>query len=377
MEKFKYITYREKRNSYQIKINIKTKNGMQSVVRTAKTLANALKIRTEMMKLYKLDTKLLLSVDKALKNKTDTENVLNDLLVDALKNWYTIYKKSYLEIQSQRKYETLLFKVIAPIFQTFKVKQITQDIIQSYVNSLYKRNLSTSYIRSIIKLLKQFYATVDGMKNPCNNIIYKKDIRKPKVVLTSSEKNKLLLYVKDHKPEYYFLYYLYFATGCRCGELLGLTWSNVNFADNAIHIEQTLIYNHNTKQHELKDYPKNKSSIRDIFLSPKCMFYLHYIKNQYKSNELVFCKNNGRPYSLRQVSSNFTLCAKLAGINKHVVLHSTRHYFATQLINNDVSIPVIQSLGGWNTPNTLMNVYAHSNVLKERQAMKKVVFNEL
>ena len=69
MIKHKYITYREARGIYQIKITVKVPgdNGeviSKQIVKQTKTLDAAIQIRDDLIRLYRLDVDLLLTTTK-------------------------------------------------------------------------------------------------------------------------------------------------------------------------------------------------------------------------------------------------------------------------------------------------------------------------
>ena len=78
-------------------------------------------------------------------------------------------------------------------------------------------------------------------------------------------------------------------TGCREGELFGLTWNNVNFANRTIFISQTRQYISSVGI-VIDPLPKNDSSIRHISLPPKLVELLQkYLVEQQRIAE-VLCK---------------------------------------------------------------------------------------
>lgn len=80
---------------------------------------------------------------------------------------------------------------------------------------------------------------------------------------------------------------LLFMSGARKGEIRALTWDDVNFDDDYIHINKT-------DYHGIVTAPKTKASIRDIYLPAHMMDdlqeYLNWYKdnNIYKSNYVLF-----------------------------------------------------------------------------------------
>ena len=56
-----------------------------------------------------------------------------------------------------------------------------------------------------------------------------------------------------------------FGTGARIGELLALTWNDIDYVNKMIHIDKTLVYlpEGDTMKFKMQN-PKTKKSVRDI-----------------------------------------------------------------------------------------------------------------
>lgn len=63
---------------------------------------------------------------------------------------------------------------------------------------------------------------------------------------------------------------------------------------------------------------------------------------------------------------------KKLGLPQDLHIHSTRHTFATNLIHNKVAIVDIQKLGGWSSPDVLLNLYAHTLRESQIEAVNKL-----
>lgn len=103
--------------------------------------------------------------------------------------------------------------------------------------------------------------------NPLNGVKlnskgYNASRKQEKRALTLEEMNSLLEAIKGSR--YYIPCILALQMGLRRGEILGLTWDNVDFNDKTISIEKSLLtINKTTKLHT----PKTKGSIRTIKLT--------------------------------------------------------------------------------------------------------------
>jgi integrase len=182
---------------------------------------------------------------------------------------------------------------------------------------------------------------------------------------------------KRHR--FHTAYKLLFYTGCRRSEILGLTWDCVDFNSSQINIRQVLV-NIDGKP-LLKNYPKTKSSVRTIPLHPELSKLLkqHY-KNQINESKkypdwnnpykLVFTNKDGSPHSPTYFLHNFKNAIKKLGLPKNLRVHSTRHTFATNLLQLGVAISDVQHLGGWSDTRVVLEIYSHAVQASHRSAVE-------
>ena len=193
-----------------------------------------------------------------------------------------------------------------------------------------------------------------------------KIVSKPKRIFSKEQQQKFLNDAKKYR--YYLAYELLFFTGARRSEILGLSWDKINFNNNSIFISQVLVVINNKPQ--LKLVPKNKSSIRVIPIPQELMYKLKELKEnqeQYfqkhiyvNKYNLVFCTSKGELYNPNNLLQNMKKRLKKLNLPTDLHIHSTRHTFATNLIHNKVAIVDIQKLGGWSSPDVLLNIYSHT-----------------
>lgn len=100
--------------------------------------------------------------------------------------------------------------------------------------------------------------------NPNENV---KSPRKLKVEskFFDLEQTKALLRSLDNEPiKYQAIIRLALDTGCRCGELIGLEWTDINFNTGYVSITKTLQKIHGEL---IEGTPKNNNSIRHVPIS--------------------------------------------------------------------------------------------------------------
>lgn len=371
----KYITYRASRNMYQITIRV---NG-KIVTKQAKTIEEARHIRAELIRQYKLDENLFLKIhNKAM--------VINDNLTfgDA----WEYYKKN--DILKRELTPSTLYKyaqcyaLIAPFIKRLKIKDINYEIWQDLFSALQeRRNLGYKYInthKNRVKAMYQYFIKLGVIKqNPLVNVNLKQTRTESKIPFTEKEKVMFLRCAKEYDYRLFFLFNLYFETGCRRGELLALQWQDVDFVRKSIHIRHSISKGFvNGIYTEYFGNTKTEKSKREIPVRDKTLFMLHmfYKQKNPAPTSFVFtaseyCHVSKYPFiSLSRVTSAFAYIRDISGINEKLTIHSIRHYFTSKLVVvKHVDLKTVQELGGWASSRILLDTYTHSQIDIKRRAL--------
>lgn len=157
-------------------------------------------------------------------------------------------------------------------------------------------------------------------------------------------------------------------TGMRRGELMGLVWSDIDFANNTITIQRSLQYL--PEMGVFKDETKTKSSHRVIKVPSSAISSLRgyrtwqkmtFIKNGQPWNEScqVFVTQNGTPMHPDTLTSWFRDFIRTTDLPQ-IHIHSLRHTNATLQIANGVSVTTVAGNLGHSNANTTTKVYAHA-----------------
>ncbi|MCK4968269.1 MAG: tyrosine-type recombinase/integrase [Candidatus Aenigmarchaeota archaeon] len=152
---------------------------------------------------------------------------------------------------------------------------------------------------------------------------------------------------------------LFFSTGLRVSELSNLKKENINLNKD----EFTIV-------------GKGKKT-RIVFLSPSAKYWLKkYLDQRVDLDDSLFTRyNRGKDklsdtkqgLSARSIERLVKKYAKIAGITKHVVPHTLRHSFATDLLRNGADIRSVQEMLGHSSITTTQ-IYTHIT----NQRLKKV-----
>ena len=148
-------------------------------------------------------------------------------------------------------------------------KIVKSDILKLYKN-FSERGLKYSTICTFNGILVPAFdlALADDLirKNPCIGCVkeFRKDDARERVALSRSQEREFVNYIGSsiyakHLP----MIKVALKTGLRCGELIGLTWSDVDFDEEEINVNHQLVYRKVDGKYKLyAEVPKTKSGTR-------------------------------------------------------------------------------------------------------------------
>lgn len=153
-------------------------------------------------------------------------------------------------------------------------------------------------------------------------------------------------------------------TGARRGELLALTWADVDFEAARMMIRASLS--------EVKGALSRKSPktdrVRTVALAPAALEALRKqralqeadqlaSRGLYRDGGYVFADSLGRPLMPSYVSDQFRKITKRAGVRAR--LHDSRHTAATAMILSGADVRTVGAVLGHAAPSTTLNIYGH------------------
>lgn len=245
------------------------------------------------------------------------------------------------------------------------IKEITAEQIELFYNGMVIDGFSSKTIKDqagIVKMIMRYalikrYIEVDVSQYITPPKGKAKQERQP---LTPDEIRRVQSDIfSDFGKIAYFLLY----TGLRKGELLALTYKDIDLKNNLITINKSVEYVGNTPR--IKQ-PKTASGIRKV---PLPDILIPIVKCKHSKSDIVFSQN-GEIMTKSYFSAEWKRYCKRLGIN--VTAHQFRHTYATMLFEWDISEKDAQTILGHADISTTHNIYTHISESRIIQTTKNI-----
>ncbi len=277
--------------------------------------------------------------------------------------WFRVYKKDNAKLKPAtiNDYRRMLDKMIYPVFGDKAINEITTTNIHELLNDLRKTAASTQ-TKLLITLRQIFNMAIQEQLiviNPAKGRLTKTGADKKEGRALSQEE---WLHVQSLLPELEetdrVLVALMMYEGLRRGEALGLTWDNVDFDENRLHITQQAAFN-NGSNYATIQLPKTKKSIRSLPIAQPLRTILEAIP--VRGTYVV--GNSDTPYSKSMLWKAMNRIKKILGIDD-LHPHMFRYSHATVLHELGVDDKTMQAWEGHANQSTTTNIY-----IKDSKAM--------
>ena len=222
-----------------------------------------------------------------------------------------------------------------------------------------------------------------------NDLVFRNVFRKVKVPkrgsakrqpITEDQKALILRTWRGHRMGVPALILLF--TGMRRGELIALTWNDVDLKNRVISVTKAAAFNGN--QPEIKA-PKSNAGIRTIPIPEQLVPILRETKSSGKS--LYVCPDAGggimsdrgwlTSWNSYQHYLNIQAGGKDASRSNPKIVavepftaHQLRHTYATMLYDAGMDVKTAQELLGHADPSVTMNIYTHLSTQKKDAALQ-------
>lgn len=275
-----------------------------------------------------------------------------------------------------------------------KVANIERREIIALQKSLLDKGYNTYTVNHTITILHQLFKSAVTneiiIKNPCDSIktlkrIETKASETTHRALTPEEQKQ---FMEQAKTSYYYEFLsLMLSSGMRIGEVAALSWNDIDYFKNVIHVTKTVA--RDSDGNITIDTPKSISSKRDIPLTETIKQVLKMQKEKSKlwSQSNIISLNN-RQYNfiflnqsgeiILNGSINLAIRKILTELaNKNIIIedfssHAFRDTFATRFIEQGGSLQTLKTILGHESLTMTADLYAHVLPNTKQEEMDKI-----
>ena len=287
-----------------------------------------------------------------------------DMKLSSFVDVYFDDKAPRLKERSIMTKRTLIETKILPYFGDKQMNDITAVDIIKWQNALLNQEYKPTYLRMIQNQLtalfnhaERFYDLKD---NPCKKVDKMGRANAKELNFWTKDEFEVFIQCFTEEEEMYrIIFLMLFWLGCRVGELLALTESDIDLEGGTVSISKTYFRNKT-------DYitaPKTESSNRKItipqFLQDEIK---QFLDRQYElmPEERIF------PITDRAIQKKMKQKTEQAKL-KPIRVHDLRHSHIALLIEKGMQPLVIAQRVGHDSVNTTMNIYGHLYPNKQKQ----------
>lgn len=307
-----------------------------------------------------MDAAVLKLKDEDSKGPTDAS--LKDITFEQFSKMYLEHVKLYRSANTIITYQTVLnrFKDL----NDMQISKITLMDIQSIVDRFTVEGLNPNTIHDYIRKLNIIF---NAAMNEYD-LITKLPTRKLKSNTAKIDKNKRALNLNEEETileeiknrDFHLIILIALKCGLRIGEIIGLTWDNIDLEKAIIKVKQQW------KKLDTGEYGpgtlKSKNSYRNV---PIPLNIIPQLKKFKKIENL-----NGRVFNFKNTAS--TAIALNRALSKYnITVHELRHTYGSKLIANGMSFTEAAELLGHTVEETI-RTYSHVNDDMRKKAIELI-----
>ena len=266
----------------------------------------------------------------------------------------------------QTTYEDYLGKVrknLAPYpIADIKLENITPEMLENYQKQLIE-DKGTSINERVMNLvkstLKKLHERGQIETNPMTDIRIPKHVKKERRPLTHHEQ-EIILSELDLDELKDFAIFFALMLGCRLGEICGLTWDDIKRGE--VRVEEQFARVRGSV-YDMKDL-KTDSSYRIV---PIPANLVDFIESKRKKG-YIFSDDGVKPFDRKRIQRRYKRICEKHNIDS--TFHCTRHTFATNLAEQNVSPFILKKILGHAKIETTLK-YTHIGLNAVRETMNE------
>ena len=295
--------------------------------------------------------------------------------------WLSLRLTDIKESTYQR-YIMLIQLHILPYLGKIRINCLTAEILSDYIKKLLKSGrldgrggLAEKTVNDVVSILKSALKQV-GRKYAVDGSLF--DVKMPAVRKKRVETlgdwecetmSRSILANPDLNGVGYLLALNY---GLRLGEVCGLKWSDISFAERTVTVSRTVLRLKNGMRTQLTvQTPKTETSARTIPLTAEMLLLLGKLRNSAPEDAYLLTGKRTLPMEPRTMQYRFKSFLKSHGLKNHH-FHALRHTFATRSIERGFDAKTLSEILGHRSVKTTLQLYVHPTLLHKRKIVEAV-----
>ncbi len=325
--------------------------------------------------------------------------------------WLSEYAEKQMERTSIERCESSLNNIILPAIGHLKLSEVQPLHLTKLYNELAENGYiqngkQKSYSARTIKRIHQIISSLNTAvywqlieSNPCQRVkppkvekqadvkhftleqtqAFLKQLNAPYIVAhwgrtkKDGSESKKHYDIKEIPLQFKVLFQLAVFGGFRRGELIALTWDDIDFQNHTVTINKASA---RTKDGIITKTPKTFSSNRTVTLPVDTMNIMQNYRTEqqtyrlslgtyWKGENYLFIQNDGQQMDISTPNKVFKKVIRIYNETHEdklpeITLHGLRHTSATLLISQNVDVKTVSNRLGHSETSTTMDIYAHA-----------------
>lgn len=288
-----------------------------------------------------------------------------------LEEWLAVCVKPTVKQRTYEKYERICRKKLCAL-GGYSLEKLTAPVLQAFVAKM-TVCLAPNTVNVIISVLKNSLKKAVALgvtgREYASGIARPRASEKKVECFSQEEQKKLEAVVLNGQKKKLVGILLCLYTGLRIGELLALTWEDIDFSSGILSVTKSCHDGWgNGGYRKIVEPPKTDSSKRLIPIPKQLIGVLKRAKREVGGTYVV---GGDKLISVRSYQRTFSLLQKKLEI-PHRGFHALRHTFATRAIECGVDVKTLSELLGHKNPIVTLNRYVHSLMEHKQMMMNKL-----
>jgi integrase len=241
-------------------------------------------------------------------------------------------------------YEKRIRLHIQPVIGGIKLSEMKARDLQNLYDNKYV--VSPNLAEAVYRILHAVWAAAVldddlDVRNNSADKIHRCELGKPTPITWTGD--QIAHFLRTAKTRrYYEIFLLGFGTGMRFGEILGLTWDDIDYKNMVINVKRSITLNQVYNLENLFKKVKTVNSVRDIRMIPSIANALKDLKRKqnaerlaaenYLDLNLVFTTETGSPVNYSNIRENYWHWLTDKMDLPRMKLHGMRHYVESQVM---------------------------------------------